>query len=288
MKAFKLGIKVAAVAGLTALLSVSASAGITLSKHDLRGTASAMAEYTDAGKIATGTKIEAAGEICAFCHTPHGSSTATEAPLWNKIGGTTSSGFLKYVSSTLDGEVLLDGSPSLACLSCHDGAQAMNTVINAPSSSSNYFYDPDGNQSYGTASAEGYKIADNIARIGDDLRNDHPVAVPYAGGGWSTLKTYTTAGQATFSADAKDPDFVLPHKDTIGGEVKWWIEEVGVGGDDKRTKTDLVLYNRVGGAGGVAYVECATCHDPHAGESQSFLRMGSNDNSQVCLACHIK
>ena len=277
MKAFKLGIKVAAVAGLTALLSISASAAIKDSKHDLRGTAS-----TANG----GTKIENATEICAFCHTPHGSSTATEAPLWNKIGGTTSSGFLKYVSSTLDGEVLLDGSPSLACLSCHDGAQAMNTVINAPSSSSNYFYDPDGNQSYGTASAEGYKIADNIARIGDDLRNDHPVAVPYAGGGWSTLKTYTTAGQATFSADAKDPDFVLPNKDTIGGEVKWWIE-AGTA-DSKRTKTDLVLYNRVGGAGGVAYVECATCHDPHAGESQSFLRMGSNDNSQVCLACHIK
>ena len=287
MKAFKLGIKVAAVAGLTALLSVSASAGITLSKHDLRGTASAMAEYTDAGKIATGTKIEAAGEICAFCHTPHGSSTATEAPLWNKIGGTAAGSFSVYNSSTLDGEVLLANSPSLACLSCHDGAQAMNTVINAPSDADNYFYNSAGTMVIGTASAEGYKIADNIARIGADLQNDHPVAVPYAGGGWSTSKTYTTDGQAVFSADAKDPDFVLPHKDTIGGEVKWWIEKV-TGGDDKRTKTDLVLYNRVGGAGGVPYVECATCHDPHAGESQSFLRMGSNDNSQVCLACHIK
>ena len=76
----------------------------------------------------------------------------------------------------------------------------------------------------------------------------------------------------------------------IGGGDKWWIDSEETP-DGNRQKTDLILYNRASGTDIdtlVGYVECATCHDPHAGESQSFLRMGSNDNSQVCLACHIK
>jgi len=274
MKAFKLGIKVAAVAGLTALLSISASAAIKDSKHDLRGTAST---------VNGGTKIENATEICAFCHTPHGSSAATEAPLWNKVlAAGVASTYNGYESSTLDGAVLLAGSPSLACLSCHDGSQAMNTVINAPSVPGNYNYAA-GGASYGTSSTA-YKMTEAVANLTKDLRNDHPVAIPYAGGGWSVWAG-TTGSQSTFVAAANDVDFLMPNKATIGTEVKWWVEANG--DTDTRTKTDLILYNRAGGEA-VAYVECATCHDPHAGESQSFLRMGSNDESKVCLACHIK
>jgi predicted CXXCH cytochrome family protein len=277
MKAFKLGIKVAAVAGLTALLSISASAAIKDSKHDLRG-----------DSLTSGTKVAGATEICVFCHTPHGTNTDTEAPLWNRlITGTQSA----YTSSTLDGKAVLSGSPSLACLSCHDGSQAMNTVINAPSTSTDYKYDSEFGSYIGTASSAIKMTAESatfVANLGQNLRNDHPVAVPYAGGGWSAFDLSGT--QSNFSKSASDPDFVKPATGNIGGGDKWWIDSEETP-DGNRQKTDLILYNRASGTDIdtlVGYVECATCHDPHAGESQSFLRMGSNDNSQVCLACHIK
>ena len=34
-------------------------------------------------------------------------------------------------------------------------------------------------------------------------------------------------------------------------------------------------------------VECVSCHDPHAPENGRFLRV-TNDNSELCLSCHIK
>jgi len=281
MKAFKLGLRVASVAGLSTLLSVSAMAGIETSKHDLRGTNS----------VSTGTVIAGATEICVFCHTPHGASDATSAPLWNRAVSATQTA---YTSSTLDGEITLAGSPSLACLSCHDGTQAMNTVINAPSSITDYNYDNGAWIGSTLADIKMRGTASTIANLGEDLRNDHPVAIPYAGGGWSSFN-FATGTPTQFQAAAKDPDFRMPKVTTIGTVSAWWIEATG---DAVRTKGDLILYKRNGDnseATDVGFVECATCHDPHnAGKDandkdiKSFLRMGSNDNSQVCLACHIK
>ena len=279
MKIFNLGIKVAAAVGLTALISVSAmAAGITDTKHNLSST------QTSANASFDGT-----AEICVFCHTPHGAQS--EAPLWNRVVGVASD-YTAYSSTTLDGTVSLTGSPSLACLSCHDGSQAMNTIINAPSDApsagnAGYNYNASG-QLYGTTSAAAGIMVNNIANLGTNLQNDHPVAIPYAGGGWSTADIGTTSD---FINNAKDSDFVEPTTDVIGGLNAWWIEADG--DDTKRTKGDLILYNRSttdGALDTVGYVECATCHDPHnAGTNiKSFLRMDSNDNSQVCLACHIK
>ena len=282
MKALKLGLKLAAVAGLSTLLSVSAYAGIENSKHDLRGTATG-----------GGVKITNATEICAFCHTPHGASADTTAPLWNRV---VASNQTAYSTATLDGTVVLTDSPSLACLSCHDGQQAMNTVINAPSTAatdsvpSNYNYVASGIDFVGTTDklmvgGDGVGLS-GVAFLGTDLTNDHPVALPYAGGG------ITTADKATVNTTLMaDPDFKTTNLmvDEIGGATAWWIE---TGGNATRSKTDLILYAR--DATNVGYVECATCHDPHNGPDatntsvQAFLRMGNNEGSQVCLACHNK
>jgi len=280
MKALKLGLKLAAVAGLSTLLSVSAYAGIENSKHDLRGTATG-----------GGVKITNATEICAFCHTPHGASADTTAPLWNRV---VASNQTAYSTATLDGTVVLTDSPSLACLSCHDGQQAMNTVINAPSTAatdsvpSNYNYVASGIDFVGTTDklmvgGDGVGLS-GVAFLGTDLTNDHPVALPYAGGG------ITTADKATVNTTLMaDPDFKTTNLmvDEIGGATAWWIDT----GTTGRQKTDLILYAR--DASNVGYVECATCHDPHNGpagttEVQAFLRMGNNGGSQVCLACHNK
>jgi hypothetical protein len=287
MKALKLGLKLAAVAGLSTLLSVSAYAGIENSKHDLRGTATG-----------GGVKITNATEICAFCHTPHGASADTTAPLWNRV---VASNQTAYSTATLDGTVVLTDSPSLACLSCHDGQQAMNTVINAPSTAaavgtpSNYNYVASGIDFVGTTDTlmvGGDALGQSgVAFLGTDLTNDHPVALPYAGGG---ITGVASDGSKDTSLMA-DPDFKTTNLkvDEIGGATAWWVDTtvfsntVGNG----RQKTDLILYAR--DDTNVGYVECATCHDPHNGPSgttevQAFLRMGDNAGSQVCLACHNK
>lgn len=75
------------------------------------------------------------GDVCVFCHTPHGSDTSAPAPLWNKLLATNAD-YQTYDSlgtATLDGAINLDaGGISLACLSCHDGVSAMDLVRNAP------------------------------------------------------------------------------------------------------------------------------------------------------------
>lgn len=61
------------------------------------------------------------GEICVYCHTPHAANTAfTGAPLWNKA---TPTGTFTMYGSTIAGTntEASPASPSLACLSCHDG-----------------------------------------------------------------------------------------------------------------------------------------------------------------------
>jgi len=274
MKIFNLGIKVAAAVGLTALISVSAmAAGITDTKHNLSST------QTSANASFDGT-----AEICVFCHTPHGA--ASEAPLWNRVVGVASD-YTAYSSTTLDGTVSLTGSPSLACLSCHDGQQAMNTVINATSSATSYNYTAGGAAMSGTWSGAGalgiiIGTENTVPNLGTDLQNDHPVAIPYAGGGLSTSSPTTFA--------FADPDFRDPSTGNIGSQNVWWLEfdpTNSAGTADTtggiRTKSDIILYTR----GGTGYVECATCHDPHS-DNQQFLRAENNNGSQVCLACHVK
>ena len=65
-------------------------------------------------------------EICVVCHTTHNAdTTVTEAPLWNHE--LTSQTFSMYSSPTMD--AAQDAQPtgsSKLCLSCHDGATAID------------------------------------------------------------------------------------------------------------------------------------------------------------------
>jgi hypothetical protein len=83
-------------------------------------------------QVATGNT----SETCVFCHTPHGSDTNAAVPLWNKElpDPTSYTRYSTLGTSTLDGEEAPVGSVSLACLSCHDGSQAVDTVLNVPGS----------------------------------------------------------------------------------------------------------------------------------------------------------
>jgi predicted CXXCH cytochrome family protein len=251
----------------------AAHAGIADTKHNL-------------GKFGPGVnKFDGTEEICVFCHTPHGADTGAAVPLWNrKLDATPATTYVTYdqlKTSTLDGQVLAVGSVSLACLSCHDGQTAMSTVINKPGSGG---YDPAGsgmtgswsglNQTNGTLA-----VKDQITYIGTDLKNDHPVGVQYAGGGYSVDTPAPAAGN--------DADFKAAQNGTLNGTRVWWVD-TGTTGLTTRQKTDMILYTRTGKAGkDEPFVECASCHDPHVSENPTFLRI-KNDNSAVCLACHTK
>ncbi|MCK4709352.1 MAG: cytochrome c3 family protein [Gammaproteobacteria bacterium] len=102
------------------------------------------------------------GEICVVCHTPHNGDTTEDAPLWNHA--VTAETFTMYTGtgSTLD--ATMDNQPtgtSKLCLSCHDGATALDsfggnvggTVMNGPAAIG----------STGTGS----------------LTNDHPISITY-------------------------------------------------------------------------------------------------------------
>ncbi len=137
-------------------------------------------------------------EICVYCHTPHGSNVGITAPLWNKPTPTTS--FTMYGATTagVAGQTIAgtptDDSPSgasLACLSCHDGVSAINSVVNAPGSGG---YNTSG--SYIGQADYTPKDMPNSPEIaigyGGDLTNDHPVSITYVEGA-ASLKPKNTA-----------------------------------------------------------------------------------------------
>lgn len=231
---------------LTITGAISATASITNSKHDLSSTN-------------TGTGIESTDvdEICVFCHTPHGASSSfSAAPIWNKDSTNTPTKYLMY-GTTVAGTTIADDTvsdSSKACLSCHDGVSAVNSLINAPGSG----LGSDATMVGGKLDADNSMLAANITSIGGydnsglateaDLTNDHPISVTYTAGIASLRPTNT----------ALDGAFIVAGSDTnISGILR-------------------------GGK-----VECATCHDPHETANGTFLRL-SNAGSALCLTCHAK
>ena len=256
------------------------------------------------------------GEICAFCHTPQGAEgNAVSPPLWNRTASPVS-GYRAY-SSLGSAAAEATGSVSMSCLSCHDGTQAPNVVINTPDNKLNI---PEGEQ----------------INIGNDLKSHHPVGMPYGGGGQNQnapdvpadpiaaatklvgFNSYTSVGNkftffnrrgivnsnddaafndvGTFSkvGTFNKEDFNKSTYSGSGSSTVWWIDTPN--SKKGRQKTDLYLFTRTDTIDSIPsestlnqpYVECATCHDPHSVNS-TFLRLpGGNARSQICLTCHNK
>ena len=244
------------------------------------------------------------GEVCVYCHTPHGANANVKLPLWNRtIKQTTYTTYAALGTSTLTQEVSQPGPNSLACLSCHDGQVAVDSVINMPGSGkysatqstdqSKTFLDawnntggPDAlvhmaiSSTLGSATGQGCLSCHspgtdfgsgatdfNVFALGTDLRNDHPVGVRFpTATGPGTDFNPTTAKRATMS----------------------WFDRDG---NSRADTNEVRLYD----SGDGYAVECASCHDPHGVPSSgqgsafnpSFLRV-ANVASAVCLTCHIK
>lgn len=252
----------------------ASAAGIANSKHDMSSGSTG------------GNKFSGTGELCVFCHTPHGADATASVPLWNRTMSLPASytSYSTLGTSSLRGVTAPVGSTSIACLSCHDGATAVNSVINAPGSGlTNATYTGGtwtGNLTLG-------KIAGAATKIGPDLRSDHPIGIQYGGG--PIAAAVPAVGTPYTAALMRNADFQTAVSATINGQPVWWVDTVG--GTAAREKTDMLLYTRSGVAGGATnpepYVECASCHDAHNPTNGTFLR-STNTGSALCLACHVK
>lgn len=283
MKALKI---LAVLTVLIATQSFGAATSIVKSKHNL-----SFAGVTANGNTVTAaTATDANGEICVFCHTPHASNSAFDgAPLWNKGGSTTAVKFIVYgaatqddlaAGATLGGTVMAAGtvnSPSRACLSCHDGVSAINSLVNAPGSGMGTAAELKPAMTGVAAGSELLMPSTAVTSIGKfgstglaaedaDLRNDHPVSVQYSTKaslvpidgaiGAGSMASDGTAYAATWSTPSGGSNI----SDILRGSAS-------------------------------DYVECGTCHDPHLGPGtgqELFLRTGTNAGSQLCLGCHAK
>lgn len=216
-------------------------------------------------------------EVCIFCHTPHGGSLS--GPLWNRdLPDTVGLGaFTHYDSATFrasggtyTGTTLQTtravSNESMLCLSCHDGAVAMNSLLNY----GNYVGVPDGNSigpivtmlgiSPGAVIGAAWDPADPTILLLENrlLGDDHPISFSY-----SSLVAQAQAGQFYDLATVKNNGIRLfPN---------------GAAASDTTTR-----------------VECSSCHDPHVDYSATgdpkyrpFL-IKSNEQSNLCLSCHIK
>jgi len=225
---------------------------IAFSRHNL-GTTGIQPNHTPQLFDDTGTVVVGTNQICVFCHTPHGFNTNSGAtgvdgggPLWNKsiktTAYTTYNSVATYKTQTIDGEILPVGSVSLACLSCHDGTQAMDNMINGPGSGnfSQNGLNIGANQGYvfnefatfgaGGAVAAGFMslaagnpTAEGI-NLSTDLSNDHPIGIQYCGGGFTVAAQSTAAAAGVATGTCGDRQFVKPKTAVINGQQAFWVD----------------------------------------------------------------
>lgn len=268
------------------------------------------------------------GEVCVYCHTPHGANSQVDAPLWNRTINTSQYQVFDKVR-TLNQPITQPGPNSLTCLSCHDGTISPDSIINMPGSgrynkTAETVWDPNAldawARDYGGKGpvglgAIGHKrlrknpdgdscmachnpneiqvgaqpAADfTVFSIEEDLRDDHPIGILFP----------FVFGDAPKGGR----DFFVP-TGTLPGKMDFFDTD----GDGFPDKDEVRMYN----TGDGPEVECGSCHDPHGIPSDggngrfnpSFLRVNNavvNDGtagtagivsaagSALCLTCHDK
>ncbi len=216
------------------------------------------------------------GQVCVFCHTPHGAESFPGSPLWNRqLSGET---YTVYTSSSLDaediaGQLEQPGGSSRLCLSCHDGTLAIG-MVNVIGGQQDVAIPMTGTAADGTM-PPGAGAASGFTRdLGADLRNDHPISLTY------------------------DPALAVADGELLDPVT---AAHIGVRAPGFRPPVPL----EPTGAGGSAQLQCATCHDPHVRDTDpslpiKFLRLNRLQQSPplgagfdaaadiVCLGCHDK
>jgi hypothetical protein len=255
-------------------------------------------------------------EVCVYCHTPHAANASITAPLWNRnFTATTYTTYDQLNTTTLTQTVSQPGAASLMCLSCHDGKQAVDAILNMP-----------GSGGYSAAPNEAFLDSwDNPGRFGGGhLSLGTPAWGPSGLGAGINFPTTTTCltchspGVEGNTLSGSGHDFSVANIGTdlrndhpvgvtypatngsgtdwntptgirsTGGATTRFFEETSNGRLDNN---EIRLYD----SGNGPSVECASCHDPHgvpsAGAGSQFFptfMRKSNAGSALCLTCHSK
>jgi hypothetical protein len=262
-------VTLASVASGFVFTSLAMAGNVANTKHNLSFSGVAGSVYK--------SNDPTANQVCVFCHTPHNAGKART--LWNKANNSaidfrlyTSSGTLTNVvrkQSTLPAD-----SPSLLCLSCHDGKTAINILHSssfgeaAPATANGY---PAGSKMWSSTTG-GYTpvvlqsgVTDMFTGLplpsmgiggsvtGANLTDDHPIGFSYS--------------------DAQ----IEKQKDSNG------LHPIGTVTTNNPNIRFFGKSNRM---------ECSTCHDPHVDSTtnpaQKPFLVQSNAQSSLCLACHNK
>jgi predicted CXXCH cytochrome family protein len=122
-------------------------------------------------------------DLCRYCHTPHNAvdpAVAGVSQLWDRTAPITAS-FAIYDSGTMVNTALQPEGVSLACLSCHDGATAFDSLTGLTPTASNTMTDI---------------FPGSTANFGASLLNDHPVSVALEQGSGKLESVATVEGTA--------------------------------------------------------------------------------------------
>jgi len=172
------------VALVAVMISAPVLAQITATAHDMTSGVQSLS-YDNAGNTNN--------NICVYCHTPHNASaSAISGPLWNRTES--SATYIPYGTTIAGTNANTLGTETTACLGCHDGTIAIDSILNAPGS---------GTWTSNTLTINGYALVD------DDLTDDHPVGFSYAdsetalGTGLVVQATVETAGMEFFGAGSQ-------------------------------------------------------------------------------------
>ncbi len=221
--------------------------------HDLSATGTA----SQGNAVNFGTGITING-ICIFCHTAHPAKIGSQAPLWNH--GLTTQSYTVY-ASTVYGDAINGAQSTVAntsitgaCLSCHDGSVAYNTVYDVGS-----IYNLNATpttQTLGGSTATLKKIWSGMqigSATGNDGKGTHPVGIDY------------------LTARNVNAKLAVATAGTNGAYTV---------GTDKLPLFPLTANNST-----YQMLECASCHQPHDPVNAPFLRV-NNDASTLCMECH--
>lgn len=219
------------------------------------------ASFAAAGDLAASphnlSRYAEGGQLCQPCHTPHQPPAGSPARLlWNRTVDMNKS-YSLYNTAHLTrlgptNYVGLDATTRL-CLSCHDGASAIDKFGNLP-----------GNNTYMNA---GYQVGTSA-----DLTREHPIGLLYPG-----MKTDGTLDPAQLKVDP------------LGGPSTY---NQGGFNDPTNTTYKISLKTAPSMPDGTkgSVIGCGSCHGVHSSTAANgfyFLRM-NNTGSALCLSCHVK
>ncbi len=270
---------------LFGLVLVSQTADVRNTRHNL-----------SAPMTANTVRAQSETQVCVFCHIPHGA--AQSRAIWNRDLGYQANGtiYTLYGSTTLEAPPNRPSGASRLCLSCHDGALAIGSLLNL-----------DATRPATVAMQGGVTTMPAGPRnLGTDLRNDHPISLPIPAsdpeivappnGDAVELKHGTTAVKDQVQCTSCHDPHLATTKFLVKSNLRGALcitchpKQGWVG---SRHEASLAAYP-ASGAQTVGDLGCLACHKPHNGQGPTKLLTTQNlsgaplpwNEENVCFSCH--